>query len=145
MFHKWCTSQGKVCKMIIDNGYFENLVSTEMVQNFGLETIPHPNPYQVYGLHKGVIEVSKHYLVSFSIGKSYKDEVWCNVFPMKECHLLLGIPWLYERQPFYNGFKHTYYFKIKGKKIISAPLKPILNHKRFRGKGETLITNGECP
>ena len=50
----------------------------------------------------------------FSIGNSYKDEIWCNVFPMKECHLLLGRPWLYERQPIYKGFKHTYSFKIKG-------------------------------
>ena len=75
------TSQGKVCKMIIDSGCLENLVSIEMVQKHGLETVTHPNPYQVCGLHKGfVIEVSKRCLVSFSIGKTYKDEVWCNVF-----------------------------------------------------------------
>ena len=56
------------------------------------------NLYQVCGLRKGIeIKVSKRCLVSFSIGKSYKDEVWCNVFPMKECHLLLGRPWLYDR------------------------------------------------
>ena len=64
-----------------------------MVQKLGLETVPHPNPYQMCGLHNGVeIEVSKQCLVSFSIGKTYKDEVWYNIFPMKECHLLFGRP-----------------------------------------------------
>ena len=80
MFHTRCTSQDKVCKMIINSGYFENLVSINIVQKLGLETVSHPNPYQVCGLRKGVIEVSQRCLVSFSISKSYKDEVWCNVF-----------------------------------------------------------------
>ena len=63
----------------------------KMVQKLCLETVPHPNPYQVCGLCKGVeIEVNKQCLVSFSISKTYKDEVWCNVFPMKKYHLLLG-------------------------------------------------------
>ena len=45
------------------------------------------------GLRESVeIEVNKQCLVYFSIGKTYKDEIWCNVFPMKECHLLLGKP-----------------------------------------------------
>ena len=47
VFHT-CTSQGKVCNMIINSGCFENLVSIEMVQKLGLETVPHPNPYQVW-------------------------------------------------------------------------------------------------
>ena len=61
-----------------------------MVQKLGLEIVPHPNPYQVCGLCKGVvIDVSKKCLVSFSISKTYKDEEWCDEC-MKECHLLLG-------------------------------------------------------
>ena len=61
-----------------------------MVQNLDLEIGPHSNPYQVCGLHKGAIEVSKCCLVYFSIGKNYKDEVWCNVFLMKENIYYLG-------------------------------------------------------
>ena len=64
-------------------------MSIGMVQNLGLETVPHPNLYQVCELHNDVIEVSKRYLVFFSIGKSYKDEVWCDVAYMDACHLLL--------------------------------------------------------
>ena len=55
VFHTQCTSQGKVCKMIIDSDYFENLVLIEMVEKLGLETVSHPNPYQVCGLCKGVV------------------------------------------------------------------------------------------
>ena len=45
-----CTSHGKVCLMIIDNGSFENVVSLEMVQKLKLETIVHPIPYKLCGL-----------------------------------------------------------------------------------------------
>ena len=92
-FHTWCTYQGKVCKIIFDSGWFEKLMSIEMVQKLGLEIVLHPNLYQVCRLHKGVvIEISKRCLVSFFIGKTYKDKVWFNVFTKKECHLLLERP-----------------------------------------------------
>ena len=62
--------------VIIDSGCFENLMSMEMVQKLGLETVPHPNPYQVCWLQEEIeIEVNKRCIISFSIGKSYKDEV----------------------------------------------------------------------
>ena len=44
IFHTKCTSHGKICKVIIDTRSFENLVSKEMVQKLGLETVPHLNP-----------------------------------------------------------------------------------------------------
>ena len=123
VFHTKCTSHGKVWKVIIDSGSFENLMSTKMVQKLGLETIPHPNPYQLCWLQgETEIKVSKRCLVFFSIGKNYKDEVWCDVVPMDVCHLLLGRPWLYYRRVLYDDFKHTYSFVINEKKIILAPL-----------------------
>ena len=63
---------------------------------------------------------------------------------MKKCHLLLGRPWLYDRRPIYDGSKHTYSFKVKGKKIILALLNHVLDPKSFKGEGETLISHGEC-
>ena len=38
------------------------------------------------------IKVKHRCLVSFTIGKHYKDEIWCDVFPMDACHLLLRRP-----------------------------------------------------
>jgi hypothetical protein len=42
-----------VCKVIIDNGITDNLVSKEMVEKLELNTTAHPNPYKVSWLQKG--------------------------------------------------------------------------------------------
>jgi len=63
-------------------------------------------------------------LTSFSIGKNYQDELWCDVIPMDACHMLLGRPWLYDRKVMHNGYLNTYSFTKDGKKITLAPLPP---------------------
>ena len=70
----------------------------------------------------------------FSIGKSYKDDVWCDVAHMDACHLLLGRPWHYDRKVIYDGYKHTYSFVISSKKIILAPLQPIMEATTTKGE-----------
>ena len=45
-----CKSQGKCCKMVIDSGSTNNLVSTKMVEKLGLKRMKHPTPYKVYWL-----------------------------------------------------------------------------------------------
>jgi hypothetical protein len=47
LFQTACKTKGKVCKVIIDSGSTDNLVSTEMVEKLELETIEHPSPYKV--------------------------------------------------------------------------------------------------
>jgi hypothetical protein len=42
----------KVCKVIVDSGSTDNLVSTEMVEKLELKTNAHPNPYKVSWLNK---------------------------------------------------------------------------------------------
>lgn len=42
-----CKARDKCCKLIIDNGSTDNLVSIEMVDKLGLKKIPHPTPYRV--------------------------------------------------------------------------------------------------
>ena len=67
--------------VIIDSGSFENCVSLEMVQKLDLKMDPHPKPYKLSWLQEGSdIEVKHRCLVSFTIGKHYQDEVWCDVF-----------------------------------------------------------------
>ncbi|GJR03940.1 RNA-directed DNA polymerase [Tanacetum coccineum] len=53
----------------------------------------------------------------FSIGKSYKDEVWCEVIPMDADHILLGRPWQFDRKTKHDGFQNTYSFKKDGVNI----------------------------
>ncbi|GJX83545.1 RNA-directed DNA polymerase [Tanacetum coccineum] len=51
------------------------------------------------------VKVSKRCLVQFSIGKSFKDEVWCEVIPMDAAHTLLVRPWQFDRNQNMTGSK----------------------------------------
>ncbi|GJZ00660.1 putative ribonuclease H-like domain-containing protein [Tanacetum coccineum] len=64
------------------------------VQKLGLKIENCPKPYKLQLLKKGgEATVSKHVLVAFSVGTTYKDSVWCDVVHTDACHLLLGRPW----------------------------------------------------
>ena len=88
---------------------------------------PHLTPYKLSWLQEGSdIKVKHRCLVSFTIGKPYYDEVWCDVVPMDVCHLLLRRPLQYDRKIIYDGFKNTYKFRKDGHEIVLAPLKPTI-------------------
>jgi hypothetical protein len=92
LFKTTCKTKDRVCKVIIDSGRTNNLVSTNMVDKLELETTAHPNPYKVSWLQKGhQVMVTNQCLVEFKIG-GYRDEILCNVIPMDVCHILLGRP-----------------------------------------------------
>jgi len=57
-----------------------------------------------------------------SIGKTYKDELWCDVVSMDACHVLLGRPWLFDRSVIHDGRMNTYTFTKDHKKITLTPL-----------------------
>ena len=44
LFRTACNTKDRVCKVIVDNGSTEILVSTEMVEKMELEMIDHPSP-----------------------------------------------------------------------------------------------------
>jgi hypothetical protein len=53
LFQTTCKTKERVCKVIMDSGSTNNLVSTEMVEKLELENIVHPSPYRVSWLQKG--------------------------------------------------------------------------------------------
>jgi len=53
IFHTTCIVANKVCKMVIDSGSCENVVSEETVQKLQLKTDRHPKPYKLSWLNKG--------------------------------------------------------------------------------------------
>ncbi|GKE58948.1 reverse transcriptase domain-containing protein, partial [Tanacetum coccineum] len=57
----------------------------------------------------------------FSIGKSYKDKVWCEVILMDAAHILLGRPWKFDRKTKHDRFQNTYSFKKDGVNITLVP------------------------
>lgn len=44
-FHTTCTVSGKICKLIIDSGSCENVISREAVEKLQLKQEKHPRPY----------------------------------------------------------------------------------------------------
>ena len=93
LFRITCKSKGKCCKVIIDSGSTDNLVSTEMVEKLGLTRTAHPAPYKVSWLQKGhQVIVTEQCNVEMQIG-TYKDVILCDIMPMDVCHVLLGRPW----------------------------------------------------
>ena len=91
LFKVQCKILGKVCKVIVDSGSIDNIISKEAVNKLKLTKIPHVNPYKVTWLNKGqsVLMNEKTWVDVLS---SYKDKLICDVLPMDACHLLLGRP-----------------------------------------------------
>ena len=108
LFRTAYKTKDRVCKVIVDSGRTDNLVSIEMVEKLELETIEHPSPYRVSWLQKGhQVNSTKQCLVEFKIG-GYKDEILCDVILIDVCHLLLGRPWKYDRNVIMMGERtHT--------------------------------------
>ena len=148
IFHSRCTIQGKICSVIIDGGSCANVVSLEVIEKLKLETMAHPHPYNIQWLNQSKgIQVNSRCLISFTLGKNYQDEVWCDVVPMDACHILLGRPWMYDRKVMHNGFLNTYSFSKDGKKITLTPLAPSELHKKKPQKNpnqsDLLLSLGE--
>jgi hypothetical protein len=111
LFRTACKTRDRVCKVIIESGSTDNLVSTEMVEKMKLEKTTHMNPYKVSLLQKGhQVMVSRKCKVEFKIG-GYKYEVLCDVILMEVCHVLLGRLWKYDMNVIHDGRKNTYTLK----------------------------------
>lgn len=145
LFHTRCQVQGKVCSVIIDGGSCSNVASTELVEKLGLPVFRHRRPYRLQWLNEcGELKVTKQVKVLFSIGK-YKDEVLCDVVPMRACHLLLGRPWQFDRRVTHDGFLNRYSFVLRGEPITLLPLTPkqvleeqVMREKRRKNESEKM-------
>jgi hypothetical protein len=123
IFRTACKTKDRVCKVIVDSGSMDNLISTEMVETLELETTDHPSPYRILWLQKGhQVTVTKQYLVEFKIG-GYNDKILCDVIPMDVCHLLLDRPWQYDRKLIHDGRINTYTLEKNGRTHMFLPIK----------------------
>jgi hypothetical protein len=53
-------------------------------------------------------------LAEFKIG-GYRDEIICDVIPMDVCHIVLEIPWQFDRNVIHDGRKNTYTLENNGR------------------------------
>jgi hypothetical protein len=148
LFRTTCKTKGWKCKVIVDSGSTDNLVSTEMVEKLELKTNKHPSPYKVTWLQKGhQVCVTKQCLVNFKMGE-YRDEILCDVIPMDVCHVLLGRPWQYDRHVVHDGRMNTYTLEKDGKTHTLLPgkdkeVKPEVSSTILLMSGKELLTELE--
>eukprot|EP00257_Ricinus_communis_P024652 XP_025012066.1 uncharacterized protein LOC112533816 [Ricinus communis] len=153
IFHTRCLVRKTSCVLIIDNGSCTNVASTMMVDRLKLPTTKHPKPYTLQWLNDlGGIKVTKQVRVAFGVQK-FQDEVLCDVIPMQACHLLLGRPWLFDRDVIYKGRSNCYCLTLYNKLYTLTPLSPkIINEdqhtmklKEFEGVFFDKIPSGLPP
>ena len=53
---------------------------------------------------------------------NYHDESWFEVTPIDACHIILGRPWLLDREVVHDGYRNTYSFTKDGKRVTLASL-----------------------
>ena len=122
LFRIACKTKDRVCKVIIDNGSTDKLVSIDMVEKLELETTARPKPYKVSWLLKGhQVMVTKQCLVEIEIG-GYRDEILCDVIPMDVCHVLLGRPCQFDKNDIHYGRKNTYTLEKNGRTHMFLPI-----------------------
>jgi hypothetical protein len=110
-------TRDRVCKVIIDNGSIDSLVSTEMVEKLKLEMTGHLNLYKVSWLQKGnQVMVTRKCKVEFKIG-GYRDAFLCDVIPMDVCHVRLGIPFHMTRMSYMMGGRIHIHLRKMGVRI----------------------------
>jgi hypothetical protein len=124
--HNLSNTQGmikdKLCCIIVDNGSCNNIASQELVDRLELKPRCHPSPYKMQWLNNcGALRVSHVVNDPFSVEK-YNDHMECNVVPMQACQLLLGRPWLYDRDVQIFGRTNKLSFLYKGERISLLPL-----------------------
>lgn len=123
LFRTRCTIQQKVCNVIVDSGSCENIIVSSVVKAFKLLNEDHLNPSQIGWIKKGrETSVNKKCKVSLSIGKSYRDNVLCDVVDIDACHLLLRRLWQFDLDIKHHGRDNKYTFMWNNNKIVVLPL-----------------------
>ncbi|XP_059311671.1 uncharacterized protein LOC132063226 [Lycium ferocissimum] len=124
LFHARCKIVDKVCSLIIDGGSCTNAVRQVLVKHIKFPTRKHPSPYKLQWFNEcGEMRVTKQAVIKFSFGR-YQDELLCDVVPMQACHILLGRPWLFDRDAQHSRRSNKYTFVLGGWKFVLAPLTP---------------------
>jgi hypothetical protein len=96
---------------LIDNGSQSNLISEELVKKLGLKTQTHHKPYTLKWIsNHHQMHVTKQCTIKFAISSKYVDEVTCDVVSLRECGMILGSPYLFDRKAIFYRTKNQYQF-----------------------------------
>ena len=124
IFHSKVTVNGRACKIVIDGGSCENIISQALLDRLKLNVPKHYCPYFARWLMTGdEVQVRHACPVTFAIGEDYTDTIWCAVLPIESGDILLGRPWIYDKNGTNGMHDNTYTFAHNGKHVRLHPMK----------------------
>jgi hypothetical protein len=104
---------------LMDSGSQSNLISEELVKQLGLKTQLHHKPYTLKWIsNHHQMHITKQCTIKFTISSKYVDEVTCDVVPLRECGMVLGSPYLYDRKAIFYRTKNQYQFTNAGQDYV---------------------------
>ncbi|KAL6179143.1 hypothetical protein ACLB2K_050659 [Fragaria x ananassa] len=88
---------------IVDSRSQKNFISEALVQKLGLQMVKHPKPYPLGWIQKDTrLSITNQCTFKFALHESYIDEVTCDVVPLDACQVILGNPYLWDRDAIYK-------------------------------------------
>lgn len=91
----------------------------------GLKMTPHPRPYPLGWIQKDVeMRITKQCTFKFAITDRCIDEVTCEVVPLDVCQVILGSPYLWDRDAIHYRRQCKYKFVKDGKEYNINACKP---------------------
>jgi len=123
-FHTFTKIEDKSCKVIVDSENCINTISSKSLEYFGLEVVPQLHPFTVSWIDSTALEAKQLYLVPVNFSH-YKDNIWCDVITMNVGQVILGRPWLFDKNVTIYVRSNMCQFEHEGKQIkLLPPLSP---------------------
>ena len=112
------------CKVVVDDGSCENIISQTLVDRLKLKVYKHNRRYLVKRLMTdNEVQVRHTCQVTFAIGEDYQDTTWCDVLSMDSGDILLGRPWMYDKSDTHGMRDNTFTFMHSEKQVTLHPKK----------------------
>jgi hypothetical protein len=104
---------------LIDSGSQSNLISEELAKQLELKTQIHHKPYTLKWIRNNhQMHITKQCTLKFTISSKYVDEVTCDVVPLSECGMVLGIPYLYDHKAIFYRENNQYQLNKAGQDYV---------------------------
>ena len=115
LFHIRIISKHTKIDTLFDSGSQANLISEQLVRKLELETKAYPKPYPLRWLKENTqMHVTKQCRLKFAIIANFVDEVDLDVIPLDICGVVLGSPYLYDRDSIFYIKEHKYHLVKDG-------------------------------
>ena len=90
-----------------------------MAKQLGLTTQTHHKAYTLKWIsNHHQMHITKQCTIKFAISSKYVDEVTCDVVSLRECGMVLGSPYLYDRKAIFYRKKNQYQFTKAGQDYV---------------------------